>query len=264
MSHGSVSSVGPRGAAALVAAASGASVAALGGLVVAGWLTVAVAIIQVLPGIPPMQYNTALGFMICGAALLAATLDLRRPTGLLGSLAAMIGLATQFEYLVHTDFGIDDLLVETYILTGVSDPGRMAPNSALALSLIGLALLGLSRRPKASVWDVWPALLGSIVVAIGTAALVGYAAGIPGAYCWGNFNAWRFIPQLALPCWRGHRRPGVESGPAEHRGRPGVAAGSRLSGRIDRHIVYVVRLGFLSSSGWSSCRSRSVQENRAS
>jgi PAS domain S-box-containing protein len=189
MTHGSVSSVGPRGAAALVAAASGASVAALGGLVVAGWLTVAVALIQVLPGFPPMQYNTALGFMICGAALLAAALDLRRPTALLGSLAAVIGLATQFEYLLHTDFGIDDLLVETYVLTGVSDPGRMAPNSTLALSLIGLALLGLSFRAKASVWNVWPALLGSIVIAIGTAALVGYAAGIPGAYCWGNFNA---------------------------------------------------------------------------
>ena len=58
-----------RSGAALVAAASGASVAALGGLVVAGWLTVAVALIQVLPGFPPMQYNTALGFMICGAAL---------------------------------------------------------------------------------------------------------------------------------------------------------------------------------------------------
>jgi PAS domain S-box-containing protein len=188
MTYGSVSSVGPRGAAALVAAASGASVAALGGLVVAGWLTVALALIQVLPGFPPMQYNTALGFMICGAALLAAALDLRRPTALLGSLAAVIGLATLFEYLLHANFGIDDLLVETYVLTGVSDPGRMAPNSTLALSLIGLALLGLSLRPKATVWDVWPALLGSIVIAIGTAALVGYAAGIPGAYCWGNFN----------------------------------------------------------------------------
>ena len=125
--------VGARGGAALVAAASGASVAALGGLVVAGWLTVAVALIQVLPGFPPMQYNTALGFMICGAALLSAALDLRRPTALLGSLAGLIGLATLFQYLLRTDLGIDQLLVETYILTGVPDPGRMGPNSALCL-----------------------------------------------------------------------------------------------------------------------------------
>ena len=178
----------PQSGAALLAAASGASVAALGGLVVAGWLTVAVALIQVLPGLPPMQYNTALGFMICGAALLAAVLDLRRPTGLLGGLGAVIGFATLCQYLLNADLGIDDLLVETYVLTGVSNPGRMAPNSAVALTLIGTALLGLSRRPVSRTRHLYPALLGSIVIALGTAALVGYAAGVPGAYGWGHFN----------------------------------------------------------------------------
>jgi PAS domain S-box-containing protein len=178
----------PQSGAALVAAASGASVAALGGLVVAGWITVAVALIQVLPGFPPMQYNTALGFMICGAALLAAALELRRPTALLGGLAAVIGLATVWEYLFRVDLGIDDILVETYLFTGVSNPGRMAPNSALALALIGAALLGLSCPAKSSARQLYPPLLGSMVTALGTAALVGYAAGIPGAYGWGHLN----------------------------------------------------------------------------
>jgi PAS domain S-box-containing protein len=178
----------PQSGAALVAAASGASVAALGGLVVAGWLTVAVALIQVVPGFPPMQYNTALGFMICGAALLAAALDLRRPTALLAGLAAVIGLATLGEYLFRADLGIDDLLVETYVLTGVSNPGRMAPNSAVALALVGAALLGLSGPSVSRARHLYPALLGSIVIALGTAALVGYAADIPGAYGWGHFN----------------------------------------------------------------------------
>jgi PAS domain S-box-containing protein len=183
-----VSPTDPRSTAALVAAASGASAAALGGLVVAGWLTVAAVLIQVLPGFPPMQYNTALGFMICGAALLAAALDLRRPTALLGLLAGLIGSATLFQYLFQSDLGIDQLLVETYILTGVTDPGRMGPNSALALALIGVALLSLAWRPAYRHWHVCPALLGSVVIAVGTAALVGYAAGVPGAYGWGNFN----------------------------------------------------------------------------
>lgn len=178
----------PESVAALVAAASGASVAVLGGLVIAGWLTVAVALIQVLPGLPPMQYNTALGFMICGAALLAATLDLRRPTALLGGLGAAIGLATLLENLLHSNFGIDDLLVETYVLTGVADPGRMAPNSALALALVGLALLILACAPPTRARHLWPAFFGSVVVALGTAALVGYAADVPQAYGWGDFN----------------------------------------------------------------------------
>jgi PAS domain S-box-containing protein len=180
--------LGGRSAAALVAAASGASVAALGGLVVAGWLTVAVALIQVLPGFPPMQYNTALGFMICGAALLSAALDLRRPTALLGGLSTMIGFATLAQDLFQTDLGIDQLLVETYIWTGVTDPGRMGPNSALCLALIGAGLMGLAWRPLTARQHVCPALLGAIVIALGTAALVGYAAGVPGAYGWSHHN----------------------------------------------------------------------------
>jgi PAS domain S-box-containing protein len=178
----------PQSAAALVAAASGASVAALGGLVVAGWLTVALALIQVLPGFPPMQYNTALGFMICGAALLSAVLDLRRPTALLGGLSAAMGIATLCEYLIQADLGIDNLLGETYVLTGVTNPGRMAPNSALALTLAGAALLCLSCRSISRSRHVYPAMLGSVVIALGTAALVGYAAGLPGAYGWGRLN----------------------------------------------------------------------------
>lgn len=179
----------PQSGAALVAAASGASVAALGGLVVAGWLTVAVALIQVFPGFPPMQYNTALGFMICGAALLAAVLELRRPTALLGGMAAALGLVTLGEYLFRADLGIDDLLVETYLLTGVSNPGRMAPNSALGMALVGGALLCLSYPSASRARHLFPALLGSIVIALGTAALVGYAADIPGAYGWAHLNS---------------------------------------------------------------------------
>jgi PAS domain S-box-containing protein len=163
-------------------------VAAIGGLVVAGWLTVAVALIQVLPGFPPMQYNTALGFMICGAALLAAALDLRRPTALLGAVAGVIGLATLLQDFLHADLGIDQLLVETYIWTGVPDPGRMGPNSALCLFLIGSALIGLATRPANSTFHVYPAVLSAVAVALATAALVGYAAGVPGAYGWGHHN----------------------------------------------------------------------------
>ena len=177
-----------RSGAALVAAASGASVAALGGLVVAGWLTVAVALIQVLPGFPPMQYNTALGFMICGAALLCAALDLRRPTALLGGLSGSIGFATLIQHLFQRDLGIDQLLVETYVLTGVPDPGRMGPNSALCLTLIGAGLMALAWRPARWRHHICPALLGAIVIALGTAALVGYAGGVPGAYGWSGHN----------------------------------------------------------------------------
>src|SRR5918992_1167729 len=83
---------------------------------------------------------------------------------------------------------LDDLLVETYVLTGVSNPGRMPPNSALGLTLIGAALTGLSWSTISQSRHLYPALLGSIVIALGTAALVGYAAGLPAAYGWAHYN----------------------------------------------------------------------------
>ncbi|MEO8089271.1 MAG: ATP-binding protein [Gemmatimonadales bacterium] len=178
----------PQSVAALVAAASGASVAAIGSLVVAGWLTVAATLIHVLPGFPAMQYNTALGFMICGAGLLTAALDLRRPTALLGVLAGFIGLATLFQYVFQSDLGIDQVLLESYILTGVSSPGRMGPNSAFALTLTGAGLVSLVWRPAYRHWHAGPALLGSVVIAVGIAALVGYVGGVPGAYGWSHLQ----------------------------------------------------------------------------
>jgi PAS domain S-box-containing protein len=184
MSPSDMTRTSPQSAPALVAAASGASVAALGGLVIAGWLTVAMALIQVFPGFPPMQYNTALGFMICGAGLLTAALNLRRPTAMLGVLAALIGSATLFQYLFHSDLGIDQFLLETYLVTGVAEPGRMGPNSAFALTLVGFGLLSLAWRPPYRQWHVGPALIGSIVIALGIAALMGYIGDVPGAYGW--------------------------------------------------------------------------------
>jgi PAS domain S-box-containing protein len=64
----------------------------------------------------------------------------------------------------------------------------MAPNSAVALGLTGMALIALSSPSFSRTRHLYPALLGSVVIALGTAALVGYAADVPGAYGWGSYN----------------------------------------------------------------------------
>lgn len=52
--------------------AAGAAAAALGFFVLAGWHTKIVILVQVHPAFVPMQYDTAAGFLLCGAGLLAA------------------------------------------------------------------------------------------------------------------------------------------------------------------------------------------------
>ena len=42
----------------------------LGVIVLIGWYTHTIALIQILPTFVPMQYNTAMGFMFCGLSVI--------------------------------------------------------------------------------------------------------------------------------------------------------------------------------------------------
>ena len=55
----------------LAAIVAGGISATLGLLVLVGWYTHTVVLVQVLPAFVPMQYNTALGFLLCGVGLLS-------------------------------------------------------------------------------------------------------------------------------------------------------------------------------------------------
>ncbi|MCH7696007.1 MAG: hypothetical protein IIB73_06880, partial [Proteobacteria bacterium] len=67
---------------------------ALALMVVTGWHTHNILLIQVSPAFAPMQYNTAMGFLLCGAGLLAIAFDRRRLVMACGVLVVVIGLLT--------------------------------------------------------------------------------------------------------------------------------------------------------------------------
>ena len=117
----------------------------LGLVVLVGWYTHKEALVQVHPAFVPMQYNTALGFLLCGLGLLCLRFGRLPFTAICGGMVAAIGLLTLVEYIFGADLGIDQLLMEHYITTETSHPGRMAPNTALCFLLTGLALLLASK-----------------------------------------------------------------------------------------------------------------------
>ncbi|KKL68166.1 hypothetical protein LCGC14_2127690, partial [marine sediment metagenome] len=57
---------------------SGVLPTALGCLVLFGWYTHSVTLIQVSPYFVPMQYNTALGFLFCGLGAFGKDIASRR------------------------------------------------------------------------------------------------------------------------------------------------------------------------------------------
>lgn len=168
-----------------VAISAGALTTLLGVVVIVGWQTNNVTLVQVLPTFVPMQYNTALGFVLCGLGLLLVIFGKTRSAATVGALAAIVGIATLLQYIFGVDFGIDQFFHDHDITVKTSHPGRMAPNTAVCFALVGLAIVAraLLRRPQLR--SAVSVLLSSLALAFGTVALAGYLGGLETAYGWG-------------------------------------------------------------------------------
>lgn len=170
----------------LITAISAAGISgALGLVVLFGWHTHNVTLIQVLPAFVPMQYNTALGFLLCGIGILSQSFGNKRLAMAFGGTVAALGFLTLMQYVSGADFGIDQIFMKHYISVETSHPGRMAPNTALCFSLSGLAIIIMS---KFSNRYFVGGVLGSIIIALGAVAFFGYFSGVKTAYGWGNLT----------------------------------------------------------------------------
>ncbi|MEO5352910.1 MAG: PAS domain S-box protein [Magnetococcus sp. XQGC-1] len=168
-----------------VARAMSGFVLLLGGMVLLGWHARWPAIIQVAPGLVPMQYNTAFGFLLAGMGLLALSLG-RRPWLAVGCgvLVGMLGGVTGVQYALAMDLGIDQLFMQHYITVLTSHPGRMASNTALCFLLggTGLAMAGLWPHQRRN-WEM-VGLLGTWIAILGLVAVIGYLTDLETAYRW--------------------------------------------------------------------------------
>ena len=94
----------------------------LGVVVLFGWYAHISTLIQVHPSFVAMQYNTALGFLVCGIGLVAANLLKARVTLFTGSFLVLLGGLTLIQYIFSVDLGIDQLLMEHYVNLLASHP----------------------------------------------------------------------------------------------------------------------------------------------
>jgi PAS domain S-box-containing protein len=158
----------------------GLLVATLGAAVIAGWKFDLAAVKSVFPGLVTMKPNTALGFLLCGAALAILSSQRTSEPGRLwataiATLVISIGALTLGEYLFGWDFGIDQRLFrDTDEVAGISQPGRMSPSTAYCFVLAGLSLL-VAAQPLAVRWRV--SILAAIsltMMFVGGFAFFGY------------------------------------------------------------------------------------------
>jgi PAS domain S-box-containing protein len=128
---------------------------AIGSAVLAGWTIDNATLKSIYPGLVTMKPNDAFGLILTGVALWLLRREpvsrRRRRWGIVCALgAALIGLGSLSEYAFGWDLGIDQFVFpESHDVIWTSQPGRIAPTSAVNFVLLGSALALLDRpRPR--------------------------------------------------------------------------------------------------------------------
>ena len=156
---------------------TGVFTSVLGLSVLIGWHTHNAGLIQVLPSLIPMQYNTAICFVLSGLGLITLSFSMKRLTMSLAVVVGLISLISLLEYMLGVNFGLDELFMDHYILTHVTFPGRMAQTTAICFLLTSGALLfasaGIFHAQRLLVLGI----LCSLIFAVGAATLFVYIAG---------------------------------------------------------------------------------------
>jgi len=154
----------------------------LGTSVLFGWLTKITLLETVLPHRITMKSNTAIGFLLAGAALLLlnnrATTPKKKWASVFLSIGVIaIGLSTLVEYALHVNFGLDQWLFADHFQ--LTYPGRMAHITALSFCLTGTSLLFMAlweRKGYQYQLLSCTTFLGALL------AMVGYLYGVPLLY----------------------------------------------------------------------------------
>lgn len=168
------------------------SVVTLGWLLDIEWLTAPAF------GIVTMKVNTALSFaMICAYMLMhdSSSRNVRIFARAAAALAFMLGTLVGVEYIFDTNLGIDQLLARDPDSLCVK-PGRMAPLTALSMSLAGLGCL-LDNFIRADHYK--PSEVAGIVLClVGLLTTIGYAYGVPALYDANILGGLHTFTQLAF------------------------------------------------------------------
>ena len=202
--------VAPRRLAVLrtFAVVASAVVILLPAFVLVGWALEITALKSVFPGLVAMNPTTAVSFILAGTGLAFSMVQANSGvTRVCGAAIGGIGATVLFGYFNGWNTGIDRLFFPRTLGTNV-----MAPTTALAFTLSGVALWALDRSDRRM---RQPAQNCAVIVALmALLALIGYAYGVEQLYRVGRFIAMALhtastflVLALGILCARPERGP---------------------------------------------------------
>jgi PAS domain S-box-containing protein len=170
----------------------------LGISVIIGWHTNNPTLIQILPTLTPMQYNSAICFVLSGIALILLVFKKYYGVILLSLPLILVGFLTILEYSFNINLGIDQLLMRAYITVKTSQPGRMGLNTAVCFLSSGISLIALVSF-RNNRWSLFIAgLLGLVVMVIVIVTVTGYLIGFNGTFAWGQLTSMAIHTAIAF------------------------------------------------------------------
>ena len=163
------------------AQAAGAAVVLLGCVVLAGWATDVVVLKSILPGLKAMNPGSAFTFLLAGVALWGlapeqTTPRLRTIATACATVVVGVGLLRLGGYFAGWDRGPDQVLFHEKLereAARIGQVNRMAPNTAAAFALAGLALLLVDVRTRRGFRPAQVLALTTALISL--LALIGYA-----------------------------------------------------------------------------------------
>jgi PAS domain S-box-containing protein len=182
----------------LLALGTGTLAALLGLITSAGWLLGIRALVQIRPSFAPMLPSAAVCFLMTGFALLALAKGKNLGSRGCGVVLAALVTLTVIAQLTNPGLKIGPLASGTRFVDpdDPTEPMRMAPNTATAFLLVGLALALAGRRGGEPAAFAGGGASGIAALSLSTVALVGYALGIEPAFGWGRMLP--MAPQTAV------------------------------------------------------------------
>jgi PAS domain S-box-containing protein len=129
--------------------------------VITGWISNREILVTFVSGGSVMVMNTAVCLLLCGAGFLALAGEWAFVAGLGGALAMAFCAVVLAQFLIGRSLHVDEILWKHQFSTLLASPGHMAPNTALALLLVGWWLV-----LRAAGWQrggMLPALGGVVI-----------------------------------------------------------------------------------------------------
>ena len=173
---------------ALIQTSAGALAVALGFVVLVGWQSANATLTQLRPGLPGMQYATALAFALAGVGLLSSVAARNSVAGIAGLLTAAIGALSLVQDLLGIDPQVDLLFGSLqHLALGLAEFSRMSPSESLCFTFAGSALF-IRRAGGEARMSMATSLLGCATAALGLVAVIGYVSDLAPAYGWGRLT----------------------------------------------------------------------------